>query len=107
MTIPANLDSLVQAIIDSTAHGGCDGSYMREQSPILGSAAWKVEDPASGQAIEGTVQTTGDAHEVNAYRSKLQGNHAILLAISTVCTFHNLTEGAITIGCDNKGVSFA
>jgi hypothetical protein len=61
MTIPANLDSLVQAIINGTAHGGCDGSYMREQSPILGLAAWKVEDPALGQVIEGTVQTTGDA----------------------------------------------
>jgi hypothetical protein len=103
MTIPANLDSLVQAITDGTAHGGCDGSYMREQSPILGSAAWKVEDPASGQAIEGTVQTTGDTREVNAYRSELQGIHAILFAISGVCTFYKLTDGAITIGCDNKG----
>jgi hypothetical protein len=103
MTIPPNLNSLVQAIIDGTAHGGCDGSYMREQSPNLGSAAWKVEDPASGQAIEGTVQTTGDAREVHAYCSEFQGIHAILLAISAVCTFHQLTAGGITIGCDNKG----
>jgi hypothetical protein len=52
---------------------------------------------------DGSVQTTGDACEVNAYCSKLQGIHTIPRAISTVCTFYNLTEGAITIGCDNKG----
>jgi hypothetical protein len=62
MTFLANLDCLVdQAIINGMAHGGCDSSYMQEQSPTLGLAAWKVEDPASGQAIEGTAQTTGDA----------------------------------------------
>jgi hypothetical protein len=102
-SFPSNLAPLVQAIINGTAQGCCDGSYMRELSTNLGAAAWKVEDPASGQAIHGTVQTSGNDFEVNAYRSELQGIHAKLLAISAVCSFYSIAEGAITLGCDNKG----
>jgi hypothetical protein len=73
---------------------------MRELSTNLGAAAWKGKDSASGQAIYGTVQTTGNNFEVNAYRSELQGIHAKLLAISAVCS--KIAEGVITLGCDNN-----
>jgi hypothetical protein len=74
---------------------------MPDLSLELGTAAWKVEDPVSGQAMWGTTQTSGSAHDVNSYRSELQGIHAILLAVTTVCLFFHITEGEITIGCDN------
>jgi hypothetical protein len=49
----------------------------------------------------GTVQTTGDIRTVNSYRSELQGIHTILLGIAAVCNFYHITEGMVTIGCDN------
>jgi hypothetical protein len=107
MTILANLDSLVEAIIKGMTHGGCDGSYMREQSPILGSVAWKVKDPSLGQPIEGTVQTTGDAREVNAYCSKLQGIHAILLAISAIVPSTTKWKAPSQSDVTTKGVLLA
>jgi hypothetical protein len=55
---PAHLDFLVQAIFQGSAHGDCNGSYMPDHSRTLGAAAWKLEDPATRQSIEGTVQTT-------------------------------------------------
>jgi hypothetical protein len=100
-TFPADMESLVQAIRNGTAHGCCDGSYMPELSSELGAAAWKVEDPDSGQAMWGTTQTSGTALDVNAYRSELQGIHTILMAVTAVCLFFHITEGEITIGCDN------
>jgi hypothetical protein len=100
---PANLDLLVQSIVNGSAYGGCDGSYMPELSRSLGAAAWKLEDPMSRQAVEGTVQTSGHQADVNAYRSELQGIHTLLLALSAVCSFYQITHGAVTLGCDNKG----
>jgi hypothetical protein len=100
---PAQLDPLAQAIMMGSAHGCCNGSYMPELSTELGAAAWTVEDPVTLQAIQGTTQTTGEERVVNAYRSELQGIHSILFAITAVGLFcHILTEGAITIGCDNQ-----
>ena len=100
---PENLDHIVQAICNGTAHGCCDGSYMKELSTELGAAAWKVEDPSTRQAMWGTTQTSGSEREVNPYRSELQGIHTTLLAMDAVCTFCHITDGAITIGCDNLG----
>lgn len=36
-----------------------------------------------------------------AHRSELQGIHAILLALSTICQFHEILEGEVCVGCDN------
>jgi hypothetical protein len=87
---PAQLDHLLHAITTSTAHGCCDSSYMRERSTTLGAAAWKIEDPVSQQSVQGTVQTTSDEQDINAYRSKLQGIHTVLLATAVICTFHRI-----------------
>lgn len=101
---PDDLGAFVQAIINGMAHVCSDGSDMWELSPELGAAAWIAEDPISGQAIRGTMQTlSGEGWVVNAYRSELQGIHSILLAITAVCLFYHITEGSITIGCDNLG----
>jgi hypothetical protein len=69
----------------------------------LGAASWKIEDPQSRQAIHGTVQTSGSATDVDSYRSELQGVHAMLLGLLAFCTFHNITEGSVKLGCDNLG----
>jgi hypothetical protein len=98
---PQDLDPIVQAIRNGTAHGCCDGSYMPDLSTELGAAAWKVEDPASCQSMWGTTQTSGAERDVNSYRSELQGIYALLLAVTATCIFCNITEGEITIGCDN------
>jgi hypothetical protein len=76
---------------------------MKELSTDLGGAAWKVEDPTMGHAMWGTTQTSGSERDVNPYRSELQGIHALLLAVTAVCKFCNITDGKITVGCDNLG----
>jgi hypothetical protein len=101
-SFPDSPAQLIQAIQMGRAHGVCDGSYMPKLSPDLGAAAWIVEDPDSGQAMKGEVQTSGTMHEVDSYRSELQGQHAMLLGLLAFCTFHNITEGGVRLGCDNS-----
>ena len=45
--------------------------------------------------------TSGPPDEVTAYRSELQGIHAILLALSALCEFHTIPSGKVHISCDN------
>lgn len=94
---------LKDAITQGTARGVSDGSYKREQAEDLGTAGWIIFDPNTRSHCGGVVQTTGQRSEVNAYRSELQGLHAMLLAIKVLCIFHEITHGAVCLGLDNEG----
>lgn len=92
---------LVASIINGTAQGCTDGSYMPQQSESLGSAAWIVECPDTHEQLSGWVQTTGSPVEVDSYRSELQGLHELLVVLAAFCEFHSISTGAIMIGCNN------
>jgi hypothetical protein len=98
---PPHPDHLILAIQEGRAHGACDGSYMPALASELGTASWKIEDPQSRQAMQGTVRTSGAATDVDSYRSELQGVHAMLLGLLAFCTYHHITDGSVTLGCDN------
>ena len=81
----------------------CNGSYMPHKAQDLGTACWVLEDSskviraedfATGSCV-GVVRTSGTSHEVNTYRSKLQGIHTLLLAIKAICIQHSIFEGSI------------
>jgi hypothetical protein len=74
---PPHPDHLILAIQEGRAHGACNGSYMPTLASELGTASWKIEDPQSHQAMQGTVQTSGGAKDVDSYRSELQNNSMI------------------------------
>ena len=74
---------------------------MPALSPDLGAAAWVIEDPQSGCMMQGVTQTSGTGQEVDSYHSKLQGIHTLLLALLVVCSFFDIVNGAVTVGCDS------
>jgi len=93
------------AIQFGTAHGICDGSYMSEASPEFATTAWLLEDsrfPHQAQCHR-IAHVSGVTNDVNAYRAELQGLHALLLVVKSVCSFYLITSGSILIGCDNLG----
>ena len=94
-------DALILAIQEGRAIAVCNGSYMPTLAPDLGAASWWVEDPLSRQAMHGMVQTLGSEADVDSYCSELQGVHATLLALLAFCTYHDITAGGVTLGCDN------
>ena len=95
----ANILGVIQ---NGTTIGIADGSYMPKASTKLGTASWQLEDPTSYACCQGVTQTSREEHEVNAYRSELQGVHALLTAIWVVCTYWGTSMRPITIECNNK-----
>jgi len=55
-------------------------------------------------SCHGVTQVHGHSTSINSYRAELQGMHALLLALVSLCIQHDISTGHITIGCDNKGV---
>lgn len=105
---PDDMSLIVQAIIEGSAILVSDGSYKPKVSPRLGSAGWIFECQTTGATCRGRCQTSGQPQEVNPYRSELQGLHAGLLAILAVCSFYDVKEGSLRVGCDNSnGVSLS
>jgi hypothetical protein len=92
---------ILATIQNETASGTCDGSYMPTVCTRVGTAAWKLEDPVSRQAMQGTTRTSGELSEDDSYCLELQGVHAIFLGLLAFCTFHQIPEGKATIGCEN------
>jgi hypothetical protein len=75
---------------------------MPKLAPDLGAAAWTIKDPTTQQAMSGVTQTSGEEHGVDSYRSELQRVHAMLFGLLAFCTFYNITEGGVTLGCNNS-----
>jgi hypothetical protein len=101
-TLPQDLSRLKEALINGTAVGVTDGSYRPFLSTLLGAASWVIECSATKASCDGLVQTSGQRHEVNPYRSELQGLHATLMAVLCLCRFCEITSGSIKIGCDSE-----
>ena len=98
----AHAPSLARAIQAGTAIGVADGSYMKERSTEHGATAWLLQpEPDSKKYCLGQCSTSGTPREVNAYRSELQGVHALLLMIMVICKAYNVTHGSVTLACDN------
>jgi len=72
----------------------------------LATAGWILSDKQclSSSICCGVTQVPGQASSINAYRAELYGIHTLLLAINSICTKFNISQGHVTIGCDNKGV---
>lgn len=81
-----------------------DGSCMSLRNDKLRAAAWYLQHSDSCIGYNGVVQTSGDEYEVNAYHSKLPGLHSAFMAILAICKFCNVSEGWVTVCCNNKHV---
>jgi len=106
LSLPSKpLGPLVTAIINGTALGVSDGSFMPKHYPDLAMAGWILSNAtcSSPLLICGMAQVPGCTHSLNAYRAKLYGLLTLINAVNFLCKQHQITPGHITIGCDNKG----
>jgi len=103
---PTHGAHLALAILLGQAQGICNGSYMPSLHRDLGAAAWFLEDSTSPglHICYGSLHSTGGPGISNAYHAELQGMHAMLLAVSSVCQAFSLPSGMLTLGCDNLGI---
>jgi len=103
-----DLQPLILSIRAGTALGVSDGSHMPQQYPALATAGWILSDNICSDTSIccGVSQVPGHETSINAYRAELHGLHTLLSAIEFICTKFNITQGHVTIGCDNKGAIY-
>jgi len=56
------------------------------------------------QIYYGSLHSTSGHGVSNTYWSELQGMHAILLAVYSICQAFSLPSGMVTLGCNNIGI---
>lgn len=97
--IPTDLLQLKFAILHGTAFAVTDGSFKQGK----GTSAFTLQTGFNSKdGILGSNEVVGPREVKCAYRSKLAGILGILVAIWAVCEIQNITEGSITVGCDNQ-----
>jgi len=97
---------LVLAIYSGTALAMCNGSYMPTCYLGLASAAWLLADSLAHKSLllYGVTLVFGPLLHVNAYHAELYRLYSLLVALEQFCSLHQIHEGGVLIGCDNKGV---
>jgi hypothetical protein len=91
---------LAISIIKGAAMAVSDGSLKDD----MGTAAFHIEDSEEGDRVsmEGVLQVPGTPRESSSHRSKLGGLYGIVTVVEAVIQFHNITEGAVEVGCDGE-----
>jgi hypothetical protein len=89
---------LAKAISQGDAITISDGSFQ----DTYGTAAWVLEGSDSAGRMRGAVIVPGNANDQSAYRSELAGIYSILVAVTKLCNFFDIQQGAIELGCDGQ-----
>ena len=100
---PPDPSHIIESIHSGSGTLITNGSYKPQVLKSLGAAAWRFKCGISGAICGGECQTSGQQHEVNPYHSKLQGLHAGLSGMLAFCSFHQIWEGSLLVGCDCDG----
>jgi hypothetical protein len=92
-----NGEEIAEALKKGEAIAVCDGSYKDEK----GASAWVLEGATDSNRIKGYNQVPGATTDQSPYRSELAGLLGTVTMITEIYKFHHLTEGQITVACDN------
>jgi hypothetical protein len=94
-----NCDQVLQAITNGTCFGVSDGSFKAQ----FGTAAWTLTTPDDHGNISGCCTVPGSPDVQSSYRSELAGLYAMVHIVATLCSYHHLSTGSVTLYCDGKG----
>ena len=89
--------TVAQAIVQDLAVAVSDGSLRY----TLGTAAFVIEGSNPTNHVLGYNQVPGPVEEGDSLRCELAGLYAIVTVVNCICSFHQVTQGSITIACDN------
>jgi hypothetical protein len=98
---PADPSLIRQAIVHGTAIMVSDSSYKPLLSTNIGAAAWILECLVTRASCFGECLTLGMRHEVNSYRSEIQGCHAGLLGLLAFAIYHQIQGRCVDFYFDN------
>jgi len=83
----------------------CNGSYQPSCSDNTAASAWLISDSRNlGYHCHSVCAVSGPPDSINLYRAKLQGMHALLLYLNSVCQLFEISSGQMLVACDNSTV---
>jgi hypothetical protein len=86
---------LIAALTNGTTHAISDGSFKDK----FGTSAFTIVDDHISSII-GLNVVPGHPEDQSAYRSELTGLYAIVLVADLLCSWADITTGAIEVGCN-------
>ena len=92
---------VAQAIRDGKAVTVSDGSLKL----CFGTSAFIIAGEDDTHPIRAVNVVPGPIKKGDSHRCKLAGLYGTMVTLETLCTVHNITQGSITIGCDNQRAS--
>jgi len=96
--IDDNGTGFAAALRAGTAIAVSDGSFKDQH----GTAASILQDIDGRGRLIVLNEVPGCAEDQNPYRSELSGLYGIVCTIEQTCAEHDVTQGAVTIGCDGQ-----
>jgi len=92
-----------------------DGLHLSQviqsgQAVVVSDASLHGTSGASSTLVEGSgpehrllchAQVPGPIKDGDSLRCKLAGNYSAILCVNAICFQHNVTQGSITVACDN------
>lgn len=117
LTLYSRLESLPQSAHWAVQHASVDDDGLHIAQAILQGLAVAVSD-ASLHTRLGTTSTVlegddpdhrllchtlvpGPVKEGDSLRCELAGNYSAVQCVNAICAHHNITQGSITVACDN------
>ena len=91
-------EDILAAIVEGTAMAVSDGSFKDS----FGTSAWTLRGASNEEFITGVNVVPGSDDDQSAFRSELAGLYGIIIATTTLCSFHAITNGCITVACDGE-----
>ena len=88
---------IAAALRQGTAIAVSDGSLKFG----LGTAAFIVEAPEQRNNIRGVNKVPGPIVDGDSHRCEVSGIYSTILLVEAVCTLHGVSQGSITMACDN------
>jgi len=89
----------------SLALAVCNGSYQPSRSDNTAASAWLISDSRNlAYCCHGVCAVSGPPDLINLYCAKLQGMHALLLHLNSVCQLFEISSGQTLVACDNSMV---
>ena len=89
---------IAEAILSHTAVAVSDGSLKLG----YGTSAFAVEGNTRNGRIVGVNEVPGPIKEGDSHRCEMAGIYAILVLVNALASHFNLTQGSITVACDNQ-----
>jgi len=117
LTLYSRLESLPRSPHWAVQHASVDDDGLHLSQAIQSGQAVVVSDASlhgtsgtSSTVVDGSgpehrllchAQVPGPIKDRDSLRCELAGNYSAVLCINAICLQHNVTQGSITVACDN------